>query len=199
MEDENYMIKFKSNEGTQAKINIIKDVVNWLCHEMQQGRVNNNKLMLQNDINSAEQRVITPLSIAFVKMVEKGEIDEVTASENAGLFLEWDEKSSYKANDLRQRNGQLYKCLQDHTAQADWTPENSPSLWKLIGINENGIPEYSKPLSAADAYMKGDECMYKGVHKRSTIDYNVWSPDEYPEGWEDVIEENIETPSSGDN
>lgn len=190
--DENLFIKFEDVEGTNSKIGKIKKVVNWLYHEMINGRVNNNKQALQNDIKLSEQKLTTPLSIAFVKMVEKGEIDEVTASENAGLFLEWNEKSSYKANDLRQRNGQLYKCLQDHTAQADWTPENSPSLWKLIGINENGIPEYSKPLSAADAYMKGDECMYNGVHKRSTIDNNVWTPDEYPEGWEDVIEEATE-------
>ena len=47
--------------------------------------------------------------------------------------------------------------------------------------------------------MIGDECMFNGVHKRSTIDHNVWSPDEYPEGWEDVIEESTEAPSSGDN
>ena len=186
-------------EVLKQKINNLTKKINWLEHEMEYGRVINNKNALQENIKVSEQRLTNPLSIAFVKMVEKGEIDEVTASENAGLFIEWDEKSSFKINDLRQRDGKLYKCLQDHTGQAGWEPENSPALWKLIGISENGIPEYSKPLSAADAYMTGDECMFNGVHKRSTIDHNVWSPDEYPEGWEDVIEENIETPSSGDN
>ena len=198
MEDENYMIKFESNEGTQAKINIIKDVVNWLCHEMQQGRVNNNKLMLQNDINSAEQRVITPLSIAFVKMAEKGDIDEATASENISFFLEWKTGVNYKANTLLKYEGLLYRVLQEHTSQADWTPDKTPSLYKVLSISENGILEWSRPISSVDAYMTGDECMFNGVHKRSTIDNNVWSPDEYPEGWEDVIEENIEAPSSGD-
>lgn len=188
MEDENCMIKFESNEGTQTKINIIKDVVNWLCHEMQQGRVNNNKLMLQNDINLAEQRVTTPLSIAFVKMVEKGEIDEVTASENANLFIAWDEISTYNVNDLRQYNGKLYKCLQAHISQADWTPDTTASLWKELGINENGIAEWSQPISSADAYNTGDEVMYNGVHYRSLVDNNVWSPEAYPQGWEIVIE-----------
>lgn len=178
--------------------NLIKKV-NWLCHEMQQGRVNNNKLVLQEDIEKTEQRVTTPLSIAFVKMAEKGEIDEVTASENANLFLEWKTGVNYKANILLQYEGLLYRVLQEHTSQEDWTPDKTPALYKVLGINENGIMEWSQPISSADAYNTGDEVMYNGVHYRSIIDNNVWSPDEYPEGWEDVIEENIETPSSGDN
>ena len=193
MNEENLMLKFENGEGTNQKIDRIIDVVNWLCHEMQQGRVNNNKLVLQNDINLAEQRVTTPLSIAFVKMVEKGEIDEITASENANLFISWDEKSAYNANDLRQFNGKLYKCLQAHTAQADWSPDLATSLWKEIGVNENGVAEWSQPISALDAYMIGDVVMYNGVCYSSIIDNNVWSPEAYPGGWEVI--ENI---SSGD-
>ena len=185
-------ISYETLSNNEEKFQAIINILNFIAKEMCVGRVPSNKRELQNDIKLSEQKLTTPLSIAFVKMVEKGEIDEVTASENADMFLEWDEKSSFKINDFRCCDGKLYKCLQDHTAQADWTPENSPSLWKQIGISENGIPEYSKPLSAADAYMKGDECMYNGVHKRSTIDNNVWTPDEYPEGWEDVTEEEIE-------
>ena len=182
MENENYMIEFESNEGTQAKLNKIKDIVNWLCHEMQCGRVNNNKLELQNNIDVMS----TPLSIAFVKMAEKGDIDEVTASENANLFIVWDEHSTYNENDLRQYEGKLYKCLQAHTSQADWTPDVSTSLWKELGINENGVAEWSQPISSADAYNTGDEIMYNGVHYRSLIDNNVWSPNDYSTGWEVV-------------
>ena len=175
------MVNF-NGESTTEKINILKDFVNWLCHEMEVGRVSNNNLVLKKETSEMK----TPLSIAFVKMVESGEIDEVTASKNASMFLEWDEKSSFKANELRQREGKLYKCLQAHTGQVGWEPENTPALWKLIGVNENGIPYWSRPISSADAWMKGDVCIYNDVLKRSTIDNNVWSPDEYPEGWEDV-------------
>lgn len=196
MEDENYMIKFENNEGTQVKINIIKDVVNWLCHEMQQGRVNNNKLVLQYDIKKTEQRVTTPLSIAFVKMAEKGEIDEVTASENADFFLEWDEKSTHKAGSIKRRNGLLYQCLQEHTGQAGWEPENTPALWKQFSINENGIPNWSQPISSVDTYMLNDETMHNDLVWVSDYDNNVWEPGAF--GWH-VKEETIEAPSSGDN
>ena len=60
-------------ETINQKLNRLIKKINWLCHEMQQGRVNNNKLMLQDNIDLAEKRVTTPLSIAFVKMAEKGD------------------------------------------------------------------------------------------------------------------------------
>lgn len=81
---------------------------------------------------------------------------------------------------------QLYQVLQDHTSQADWTPDSATSLYKAIGINENGIPNWVQPLGASDAYNTGDEVIYNEVHYRSTIDGNVWAPDTYPQGWEVV-------------
>ena len=181
--DENLIIKFEENEGMISRTEKLKRAVNWLCHEMEKGRVENNTLVFQKE----NEEMKTPLSIAFVKMAEKGDIDEVTASENVELFVAWNELSSYAFNDLRKYNGKLYRCLQAHTGQADWTPDIATSLWKLIGINENGIPEWSQPISSADAYNTGDEVMFNGIHYRSTIDSNVWSPETYPAGWE-VIE-----------
>lgn len=185
-----------NDEATlEEKVKALYNITNFLSREMSIGRVPQNKIELQSSINLAEQKLTTPLSIAFVKMVEKGEIDEVTASENANLFLEWDGHSSFNENDLRQHNGKLYKCLQAHTGQADWTPDVSTSLWKELGINENGIVEWSQPISSADAYITGDEIIYNGVHYRSLIDNNVWSPEAYPQGWQVVTEENT---TSGD-
>lgn len=133
-----------------------------------------------------EKKLITPSSIVFVKMAEKGDIDEVTASEHAEIFLPWREKMQCTTGMLLQYEGLLYKVLQDHTSQADWLPNKTPALYKVIGINENGIPEYSRPVSSEDTYMIGDEMMFKDVHYRSKIDYNVWTPEEYPDGWEVV-------------
>ena len=149
--------------------------INWLMYEMQEGRVELMKL---------------PNSIVFVKMAENGMIDEVTAKEHTDLFLSWESGINYSLNDIRTYNNveneavKLYKCLQPHTSQADWTPDATPSLWKEIGISPSGIPEWSQPISAVDAYMTGDEVMYNGVHYRSTVDNNVWSPEVY--GWEIV-------------
>lgn len=176
------MIKFENGETINKKINTLVDVVNWLCHEMEQGRVNNNNLVLKKETSEMK----TPLSVAFVKMVENGEIDEVTASENANMFISWTEVGSYNINDYRTYGGKLYKCLQEHTGQADWTPDTSTSLWKEVGVTENGIQEWSQPISSSDVYMTGDEVIYNGVHYKSLIDNNVWSPTDYPQGWEIV-------------
>lgn len=171
----NYEDLASDEERFKALINIS----NWLSQNMSIGRVPNNKIELQNNIDNLN----TPLSIAFVKMAEKGDIDEITASENANLFLEWQTGVNYKANTLLQYEGLLYRVLQEHTSQADWIPDKTPSLYKVLGVNENGIMEWSQPISNADAYMTGDEVMYNGVHYRSLIDNNVWSPEAYPQGW----------------
>ena len=79
---------------------------------------------------------------------------------------------------------QLYQVLQAHTSQAEWTPDTAVSLYKKIGITEDGTPEWVQPVGATDAYNTGDVVMYNGKKYRSLIDANVWSPDAYPAGWE---------------
>ena len=49
-------------------------------------------------------------------------------------------------------------------------------------------PEYVKPTGGHDAHMKGYKTTYKGKKFISLIDNNVWTPDEYPAGWEEVVE-----------
>ena len=51
-----------------------------------------------------------------------GSIDEVTAGEHAEVFAPWAADVAYTAGQLRQHQSKLYKCLQAHTSQADWTP-----------------------------------------------------------------------------
>lgn len=55
-------------------------------------------------------------------------------------------------------------------------------------------PEYVKPSGAHDAYNEGDGMTYNGTKYESLINNNVWTPDEYPQGWQEVVEtENTET------
>lgn len=49
-------------------------------------------------------------------------------------------------------------------------------------------PEYVKPTGGHDAHMKGYKTTYKGKKFISLIDNNVWAPDEYPQGWKEVVE-----------
>lgn len=81
---------------------------------------------------------------------------------------------------------QLYQVLQAHTSAAEWAPDASSSLYKKIGVTEDGYPEWVQPLGASDAYNTGDVVSHNGVLYKSTIDGNVWAPDAYPAGWEKV-------------
>lgn len=81
---------------------------------------------------------------------------------------------------------QLYKVVQAHTAQADWTPDKTPALFSAVGLDDSGYPIWSKPTGAHDAYNAGDIVDYNGVLYKSVIDGNIYSPDEYPAGWEKV-------------
>lgn len=82
---------------------------------------------------------------------------------------------------------QLYRCIQAHTAQADWTPDVTPALWSAVGLGPDDVPIWSQPTGAADAYNTGDRVHYPdadGPIYVSKIDGNVWSPATYPAGWE---------------
>ena len=122
-------------------------------------------------------------------------LDEDSALEVATVYPEWAEGKSYAAGEYvtygenSAGDPQLYKVLQAHTSQTDWTPDITPSLFSAIGLDSTGYPVWSCPTGAADAYNKGDIVNYDGALYRSTIDGNVWSPEEYPAGWEAYTEE----------
>lgn len=81
---------------------------------------------------------------------------------------------------------QLYQVLQAHTSAAEWTPDTATSLYKKVGVTEDGYPEWVQPLGASDAYNTGDVVSHNGVLYKSTIDGNVRAPDAYPAGWENL-------------
>lgn len=81
-------------------------------------------------------------------------------------------------------NNACYKVLQSHKSQADWQPDKTPALYKLIGSNDDGYLEWKQPLGAHDAYKIGDIVEYNGKLYKSLINGNVWSPDVYAAGWE---------------
>ena len=82
-------------------------------------------------------------------------------------------------------DAQLYQVLQDHTSTEEWTPDTAVSLYKKIGVTEEGYPEWVQPLGASDAYNAGDKVSHNGVIYESTVDGNVWSPEAYPAGWKE--------------
>ena len=112
------------------------------------------------------------------------EIPSVYPAWVAGKAYKVKEVFSYGENAVG--DPQLYQVLQEHTSAKEWTPDTAISLYKKIGVTDEGYPEWVQPLGASDAYNAGDIVSYNGTLYKSTIDGNVWSPDSYPVGWEVV-------------
>lgn len=123
--------------------------------------------------------------VSFLRSATKT-AEDAAALTGKDLYPVWNDKSAYKNGDRVRFNDVLYKCLQDHTAQASWTPTDAPSLWaKVLIPTPSVIPEWEQPEST-NPYMKGDKVTYKGKIYESLIDNNVWSPEAYPQGWKEV-------------
>lgn len=117
-------------------------------------------------------------------------LTEDQAMEVATVFDRWVEGRTYAQGEYavygtnKVGDPQLYKVNQSHTAQLNWLPDQTPSLYTAIGLNDAGYPVWSQPTGAHDAYNKGDVVDYNGVLYKSLIDGNAYSPDAYPAGWE---------------
>lgn len=105
------------------------------------------------------------------------------------LYPTWKSGEEYSVGDKRLYDGTLYKCLQAHTSQDGWNPKDAPSLWaKVLNPDPEVVPIWERPGST-NPYMKGDRVHYPTAGDpiyESTIDNNVWSPEEYPAGWIEV-------------
>ena len=116
-------------------------------------------------------------------------LDDEQAVEAVELFPAWKADTVYTAGDRVRYNDVLYKVLQAHTSQADWTPDTAVSLFAKVMIPSKDIPVWEQPTST-NAYMTGDRVYYPTAQDdvyESLIDNNVWSPTAYPQGWK-VIE-----------
>jgi hypothetical protein len=116
-------------------------------------------------------------------------LDDEKAMEVASVYDPWAVGKAYSAGDFVTygANGvgdpQLYKVVQAHTAQEDWTPIATPALFVAIGLDEKGYPVWSQPTGAHDAYNVGDIVDFNGTLYRSLINGNVHSPAINPSGW----------------
>lgn len=117
-------------------------------------------------------------------------LSDANALDGVELFPLYEVGKAYAVGDRFSYEKTLYKVVQDHISQIDWVPGNTPALYMVV-VPDGEIPVWVRPTGAHDAYSQGDKVYYpdkNGRVYRSTIDANVYSPDEYPAGWEIVSE-----------
>lgn len=109
--------------------------------------VEENDVELSNDHLAAAQ--------VFVEQAEAGNIDETTALEHRGLFEAWQAGAVCLAGALRNFEGALYKCRQEHTSQEDWKPSTTPALWAIIEMTRVGTIDDPIPAERGMEYEYG--------------------------------------------
>ena len=121
-------------------------------------------------------------------------LEEEKAMEVATIYDPWAVGKTYAVGEYLTYgensvgDPQLYKVVQAHTSQANWTPYMSAALYVAIGLDDAGYPIWSQPTGAHDAYNTGDIVDYKGTLYQSLVDGNTYSPEAYPAGWAEYAE-----------
>lgn len=116
---------------------------------------------------------------AILKIIEN--LDDETAIDTPLLFPKWQIGKQYFIDDRVNHNEILYKCLQTHLSQADWTPDVAVSLWVRVDDPSIQWPDWVQPVGAQDAYPLGAKVSHNNLHWISDVDNNVWEPGVY--GW----------------
>lgn len=82
-------------------------------------------------------------------------------------------------------NGVLKRAAVDLWDTKENNPDNAPALWEDINYRAGHriIPDV---ITVGLAFSKGETGWWGDVLKSSKADNNVWTPDQYPDYWEDV-------------
>jgi hypothetical protein len=84
-------------------------------------------------------------------------------------------------------NGTLKRAAVDLWDTEENNPDNAPILWEDIGY-KNGVRIIPEVITAGLSFIKDEHGWWNNVLYKSLIDNNVWTPDQYPLGWEIVNE-----------
>ena len=105
----------------------------------------------------------------------------------------WNEKAVYGEKYIGcpvQDGEQVYTLLSPHTPAHNpgFRPADLPAIYSIRHTKDPAKAKpYMAPNGISGVYEKGDCCVYDGVTYRSVFEGdNVWSPVDYPAGWEEV-------------
>ena len=114
-------------------------------------------------------------------------LDDASASNAAELFPTLKQDGSLVPAGTRINwHGTIKRAAADLWDTAENNPDNAPALWEDIAYRE-GYRIIPAAITAGTAFAK-DECgwwgdvLYRSIYEGA----NVWTPEQYPAGWEVV-------------
>ena len=107
-------------------------------------------------------------------------VDDNTALRMTEFYPEWAVDTEYTIEYKVQRNGKLWRCIQAHTSQAGWEPENVASLWTEIceshaGTLEDPIPYNGNMALESGKYYSQNSKIYRCTRDTVNPVYNALS------------------------
>ena len=113
-------------------------------------------------------------------------LDDATASTAPEMFprLKGD-GSLVKAGTRICWGGTLKRAAVDLWDNAENTPDAAPTLWEDIDYRD-GIRVIPETITVGLSFAKGERGWWGDALYASTMDDNVWTPEQYPAGWEIV-------------
>ena len=127
---------------------------------------------------AATHLTVTPLMADTTKMSDE------QAAKLTALFDPFDgDGHAYSVGDVAAFDGVLYRVVQAHKSQADWTPDKVPALFKV-----HRTPEMTEWVAGIDV-RAGEQLTYQGVTYEVVQGHRTqagWEPDKVPSLWKKV-------------
>lgn len=107
-------------------------------------------------------------------------LSDTDAVRAVALYDEWSIGTPYEEGYKVRRIGNLWRCIQPHTSQAGWQPENAPSLFERIdethkGTDDDPIPYSSNMALKAGLYYSEGGVVYLCTRDTENPVYNALS------------------------
>lgn len=115
--------------------------------------------------------------LLIAQQINALEVDDNTALRMLEFYPAWAADTAYPAGHKVQHGGKLWRCLQAHTAQTSWEPENTPALWEEICESHTGtladpIPYSGNMALTAGLYYIQDYTIYHCTRDTGIPVYN---------------------------
>ena len=103
------------------------------------------------------------ISLLLKQQVNTLEVDDQTACRMKEFYPAWAAGIAYTAGYKVHHNGRLWRCLQAHTSQEGWEPENVPALWEELCETHDGSRYDPIPYEGSMALVSGKHYSQDGV------------------------------------
>ena len=119
-------------------------------------------------------------------IVSSASLEDKVASETPELFARLNQNGELiKVGTRINWNGVLKRASVDLYDTLGNNPDNAPTLWEDIEYKE-GYRIIPQTITVGTAFSKDELGWWEDTLYKSLLDNNVWTPEQYPSGWEIV-------------